>query len=99
MKLEAKIETILKKHPNKTMLVQLLQNNAHTGCSVAKISDYSDHSYGYVHKYAPSDTYWVISIWAAGPKGFGREYTVFFDRKGKFLTYHSYELVSPGLDF
>lgn len=99
IKLEAKIEAMLKKHPNKTMLVQFFQNKDIIH-SVSKKPDFLGGDVSpTTDKPAPVNTYWVIGITAVGPIGFGKNYAVFFDKKGKFLTYQSYKLVSPGLDF
>lgn len=97
-KLEKKIERMLKKRPSKTTLVKFLQNN-HTIHSVTKISVALKYDDPYPYPDAPPEAYWVIGIIAMGPIHFGKNYTVFFDKKGNFLTYQSYELVSPGLDF
>lgn len=101
LKLETKIESMLKQHPNKLTLVEFLQNKVPTIHSVIKISDISNIDPGYwiAHKYAPSDAYWDIGITAVGPIDFGRSYDVFFDRNGKFLIYHSEDLINHGLDF
>lgn len=98
LKLEAKIEMTLKKHPNKTTLVQFLQNQDII-YGVTKTSDALKYDDPYPYSDAPSDAYWIIGIIAVGPIGFGKSYTVFVNKKGKFLTYQSYELTPPGLDF
>jgi len=98
LELEAKIEALLKKHPDKTTLVQFVQNNDII-YSAIRISDALKYDDPYPYPDAPPEAYWVVGIIAMGPIHFGKNYTVYFNKNGKFLTYKSYELVSPGLDF